>query len=268
MIIKPNFLLLLLALTFSFSACKQNEIQTPQPKNSDNALLLSVLYTYYAAEYEALCYQAYNIGKERLTEIRRNDPANTSLAVVVDIDETVLDNSPSEAKLILENKSYNDEDWNKWCAMAVAEAVPGSVEFLQFADSLGFTIFYISNRKNQFTREGTIQNLLKKGFPQIVEEQILLRTGQRDKEGRRQSITENYTIVMLVGDNIGDFYEDTEEFAKREKTMIDNKNNFGKKYIVLPNSMYGDWTRAINLSGNENTVDSLLNLMVSRHYPN
>jgi len=266
--LKSNFLLLALALVFSFTACKQIEQQAPQPKNSDNGLLMAVLYTYYAAEYDALCYQAFNIGKERLTDIRKAEPASTKLAVVVDIDETVLDNSPSEAKLILDNKNYNDEDWNKWCAMATAEAVPGSVEFLKFADSLGFTIFYVSNRKDQFTREGTIQNLINQGFPQIVEEQILLRTAERDKEARRQAISENYEIVMLVGDNIGDFYEDTTDFSIREETMLSNKNNFGKKYLVLPNPMYGDWMKAIHLSGNENTVDSLLNLMVTRHHSN
>jgi 5'-nucleotidase (lipoprotein e(P4) family) len=265
--LKSIFLMLTLALAFSFSACKQNS-ETSKPKMSENKLLMAVLYNYYAAEYQALCYQAYNIGKERLAEIRKNNPESRNLAVVVDIDETVLDNSPSEAKLILDNKSYADEDWNKWCAMATAEAVPGSVEFLKFADSLGFTIFYVSNRKDQFTREGTIQNLLNQGFPQVIEEQVLLRTGEREKDGRRLAISENYSIVMLVGDNIGDFYEDTFEFANREETMLSNKYNFGKKYIVIPNSMYGDWMKAIHLSGNENTVDSLLKLMVQRHYSN
>lgn len=265
--LKSTFLILTLATAFSFSACKQNT-EASKPKMHDSKLLMAVLYNYYAAEYQALCYQAYNIGKERLAEIRKNSPESKNLAVVVDIDETVLDNSPSEAKFILENKNYNDEDWNKWCAMATADAVPGSVEFLKFADSLGITIFYVSNRKNQFTREGTIQNLLKQGFPQVNEEQVLLRAGEREKEGRRQAISENYSIVMLVGDNIGDFYEDTFDFTARKETMLSNKNNFGKKYIVLPNSMYGDWMKAIHLPGNENTVDSLLNLMVQRQYTN
>ena len=103
--LKSPFLLFTLALTFSFTACKQNIELSSQPKNSDNALLMAVLYTYYAAEYDALCYQAYNIGKERLAEIRKNDPASMNLAVVVDIDETVLDNSPSEAKFILDKKN-------------------------------------------------------------------------------------------------------------------------------------------------------------------
>lgn len=264
--IKPSLLYFLIAVSVLISSCKQNIEQPLQPKNSDNALLMAVFYTYYAAEYEALCYQAFNIGKERLAEIRKKEPAATNLAVVVDIDETVLDNSPAEAKLILDNTTYGDDDWNKWCAMATAEAVPGSVEFLKFADSLGFTIFYVSNRKEQFTREGTVQNLINQGFPQMNDEQIILRTAERDKEARRQAISENYSIELLVGDNIGDFYEDTNDFSKREETMLSNKNNFGKKYLVLPNAMYGDWTKAIHLSGNEKTVDSLLKIMVERHY--
>jgi 5'-nucleotidase (lipoprotein e(P4) family) len=150
--------------------------------------------------------------------------------------------------------------------MAAAEAVPGSVEFLKFADSLGFTIFYVSNRKDQFTRQGTIQNLVNQGFPQMKEEQVLLRTAERDKEPRRQKISENYAIVLLVGDNLIDFYEDTKDFSTREETMLNNKKYFGKKYIVLPNSMYGEWMKAIKLPGDEMIVDSLLKLMVERHF--
>lgn len=261
-----TFISALSIFVFFSSSCQQQVEQSPQPISKDNALLMAVLYNYYAAEYKALCYQAFNIGKERLVEIKANNLSNPSLAVVVDIDETIIDNSPPEAKLILDNKTYNDEDWNKWCAMASAETVPGSLDFLNFADSLGYTIFYVSNRKDKFTRQGTIKNLANQGFPQLADENILLRTAEKDKEKRRHLISEKYQIVLLVGDNIGDFYQDTDNFNDRENTMLANKGEFGKKYLVLPNAMYGDWAKAIQLFKTEKNVDSLLKLMVERHY--
>ena len=126
-----------------------------------------------------------------------------NLAVVVDIDETILNNSPYEAKAMLDGKAYESESWYEWCNMAVAEPVPGALEFLKFADSLGFHVFYITNRKEEFVDEGTQENVRIMGFPQTSDDHFLLRTDERSKEKRRQSVSENYEIVLLAGDNLG-----------------------------------------------------------------
>lgn len=259
----------LLFLAFSFiliSTSGQQSKEANEQNTPDHTLLMPTLYNYFAAEYRALAFQAFNIAQERLLTIRKAAPNSTNMAVVVDIDETIIDNTPFEAYLMLGNQSYTEEAWNNWCAMAAAKPVPGAVEFLNFADSLGFAVFYISNRKEKFTREGTIQNLQSLGFPQLNSEQILLRAGERDKEKRRLKIAEKYTIVMLVGDNIGDFYQDTKLFAEREETMLQNRNYFGNKFIVLPNSIYGHWPESIGLPGNENTIDSLLKIMADPYF--
>jgi 5'-nucleotidase (lipoprotein e(P4) family) len=260
MIRKITWVVLIIGFIINSSGCcekKGKNIAADQSKY----LLTATLYNNYASEYKALAYQAFNIGKERLSQIRAERPEDQNLAVVVDIDETILDNSPYEAKIMLEGKTYASESWYEWCNMGAAEPVPGALEFLQFADSLGFNVFYITNRKKKFVEEGTIKNVRKLGFPQVEDDHFLLRTDKRNKEERRQAVSENYEIVLLAGDNLGDFYEDSNVFSEREKLMKSNKDIFGHKFIVLPNAIYGDWLDVINFPGNTNTVDSLLQIM-------
>jgi len=264
MIKKISIAILLITALISISSCC-NEHNEHNNKNHENNLLMATFYNYYAAEYKALAYQAFNIGKVRLKEIRNDDPGNMNLAVVVDIDETILDNSPYEAKMMLDKSGYSSESWTEWCNLEKAQAVPGAIEFLNYADSLGFNIFYITNRKKKFVEESTIENVRKMGFPQLTEDRFLLRDGERSKESRRQAVSENYEIVLLAGDNLGDFYEDSSIFSEREKLMISNKDHFGSRFIVLPNAMYGEWVSSIGLPSNEKTIDSLLKVMADNY---
>jgi 5'-nucleotidase (lipoprotein e(P4) family) len=260
MIRKTLFFTLIAGIILILTACCDKKIKSNASEQT-KYLLTATLYNYYSAEYMALAHQAFNIGKERLIEIRAERPDDYGLAIVVDIDETILNNSPYEAKSMLEGRTYTSESWYEWCNMSAAEAVPGALEFLKFADSLGFHIFYITNRKKKFVEQGTIENIRKLGFPQVKDDHFLLRTDNRSKEKRRLAVSENYEIVLLAGDNLGDFYEDINVFTEREKLMKTNKDLFGKKFIVLPNAIYGDWLDAIGLPGEKKTVDSLLKNM-------
>ena len=265
MIRKTSVTVLLLITLMSISSCC-NEHNEHNNKNHENNLLMATFYNYYAAEYKALAYQAFNIGKLRLKEIRNNNPENMKLAIVVDIDETILDNSPYEAKMMLNESGYSSESWIEWCNLENAQSVPGAVEFLNYADSMGFNIFYITNRKKKFVEKSTIENVRKMGFPQVIEDRFLLRDGERNKESRRQAVSENYEIVLLAGDNLGDLYEDSGIFSDREKLMESNKDHFGSKFIVLPNAMYGEWVSSIGLlAGDEQTIDSLLKAMADNY---
>ena len=242
-----------------FTACTTNQPAPQATSNSNNYIVYATLYNYFSAEYKALAYQAYNTATDRLDQLKEEFPDKKNMAVIVDIDETVLDNSPYEAKLIELNASY-DSCWNTWCNVAAARPVPGAVEFLQHADSLGFDVFYVSNRKEKFVGNGTRENLKKLGFPQLDDAHIYLRTKTSDKEPRRRAIAADHEIVLLVGDNIGDFYEDTSDYAKRDSTVNAMKKEFGKKFIVLPNAMYGNWPSSLHLS-DKASVDSLLHIM-------
>lgn len=225
--------------------------------NENEKLIFATLFVQQAAEYKALTLQAYNIGQFRLDAILKEAKGNKKLAVVVDIDETVLDNSPFEAKSILENSSY-PKYWNEWCNLARAESVPGAKEFLSYAAAKGVETFYISNRKIELY-EATLKNLTDKGFPFADSTHLLMRTSANDKEPRRNLVRENYEIVLLFGDNLGDFSNvfDDKSTADRAALVEEMKNEFGAKFIVLPNPMYGAWDAALFFDLNVTNKDSV-----------
>lgn len=259
---KLQIIAFILSGIFLLPACSSTKDLTVT-SNSENKLVMATLYTYYAAEYKALAYQAFNAGKKRLVETRLNNPEAENLAVVVDIDETVLDNSPYEAKMILDDMSYSSDSWHEWCDLSAAEAVPGALEFLLLADSLNFQVFYLSNRKKKYTQESTMKNLQDLGFPQISADHFLLRDGERSKVVRRNKILENHEIVLLAGDNLGDFYDDSPEIGTRDELMLLNKDNFGEKFLVLPNAMYGEWATELQLSSDPERIKKLLEKMTA-----
>ena len=228
-------------------------------KPADNPLLMATLYNYYAAEYQALCYQAYNVAKERVARLRKEFPKKKNMAVVVDIDETILNNSPYQA-LTIEKNSHFPRCWDTWCQLAVAKSIPGAVSFLKYADSLGFQVFYVTNRSLKL-KTATMKNLRKDGFPQVTDNHIYMRTTTSNKEPRRQAISKKYDIVLLAGDNLGDLYEASAKYPLRNQRVAALHNLFGKKYIVLPNPMYGTWPAGLGLYRKKAPVDSLLKVM-------
>lgn len=262
---RRSILILLILLTTL--SCKRN-IDTHANLKGNDPLSMAILYNYYSSEYKALSIQAYKLASNNLRQIAESDKDLAKMAVVVDIDETVLDNSPYQAKAIVDGFSY-PAGWNEWCMLAQANPVPGSVEFLNLADKLGFRIFYVSNRKEAFVKEGTHRNLIDKGFPQVSETNLMLREEKSvnnpdpsDKQIRRDAITAmGLEIVMLVGDNIGDFYSDSKDGKERDQLVIDNETFFGSKYIVLPNAMYGNWPAAIGVDGTSESVVAKLKEM-------
>ncbi|MCX7697008.1 MAG: 5'-nucleotidase, lipoprotein e(P4) family [Bacteroidales bacterium] len=207
----------------------------------NDALLMSVLWFQTSGEYKALCYQAYNVARWALDEAIKKNPGKTNLAVVFDIDETLLDNSPYEAKTILEGIKY-PEGWRDWVLQAKAAAIPGAVAFANYARERGVHVFYISNRAEE-EREATKQNLLAQGFPFQGEDHLLLKKTTSSKEDRRKQVAASYEIVLLIGDNLIDFsgLYDKKSCEERNQQVVIDQNLFGTKFIVLPNPMYGDW---------------------------
>lgn len=204
-----------------------------------------VLWHQTSAEYRALCYQAFNVAKTYLETLITNREPNEKFAIITDLDETIIDNSYLEAKQIKEGKEYSSARWKEWVNMSAATGVPGAVEFLQWAASRNITIFYISNRSVSDVKP-TLANLIKLNLPNADEEHMLFLSAESTKEPRRQIVAKNYKIVMLMGDNLNDF---TNLFEKKSiddrKTETDKvKDEWGKKFIVLPNAIYGEWENA------------------------
>ena len=205
-----------------------------------------VLWQQDAAEYRALCYQAFNIATLRINEIPKKIYKKNKLAIITDLDETILDNSYSEAQQIKDGKTYSAQSWKSWTDKSAATAVPGAVEFLQAASAKGITIFYVSNRSTEEVAS-TLVNLKKLNLPDARTENMLFLSTTSSKEERRQMIMKDYKVIMLLGDNLNDFAMVFEKkpsdirFAETDKV----KEEWGKKFIVLPNATYGEWESAI-----------------------
>ena len=198
-----------------------------------------------AGEYKALCYQAYNLAQMRL-DILLQQPYTKPVALVTDIDETVLDNSPYQVHQALQNAGYSDSSWVEWTARIDCDTVPGALSFLRYAQSKGVAVFYITNRLEK-ERTATIKDLQRWGFPDVTDEHLTMKTTTSGKETRRKKVADNYEILLLLGDNLSDFSAvfDKKPLSERNDQAQHNAAMFGKKFIVLPNAMYGDWEGAL-----------------------
>jgi len=221
------------------------EKPTQDHSTLSDQLTMSVLYVQSAAEYRALCYQAFNAAATSLDNRLQTEHPKKPFAVVVDLDETMLDNSPYEAKLVKDTLAY-PAHWKEWIDLAEADPLPGAVPFLNDAVKKGVEVFYVSNRKNMYL-QSTIKNLLTKGFPHVDTEHVYLRTDVSSKTPRRNEISRNYTIALLIGDNLNDFSDIFKHKSSAERSQLVDKNHtaFGSKYIILPNPMYGEWEGAV-----------------------
>lgn len=209
--------------------------------------LNAVLWQQRSGEYRALCYQAFALAKMKLNEkIYMHSKDAAPLAIVTDIDESVLDNSPQQAHDILHHTTYTENGWKDWTSKAAAGALPGSVAFFQYADKMGIQCFYVSNRRPE-ERAATIKNLLEAGFPQADTIHVIMKDSTSDKEYRRLKIKKHYHIALLLGDNLNDFdkmfYQ--QPSYTRCNQVRDNSDLFGDLFIILPNAMYGDWESAL-----------------------
>lgn len=220
----------------------------------------ATLYMQKAAEYRALAYQSFNLARWQLDcDLDKSNVKNLSKterkkprAIIVDVDETVLDNSPAQAAGIKERKAFNINDWYAWGEMRKAKAIPGAVEFLNYANAKGVKVFYVSNR-DEIQKQATIDNLKSVGFKDVGSENVLLRQKDRDgnnistKTPRRDEVATKYRIVLLIGDNLDDLSEVFERKSVNDRfAEVDKvKNDWGLRWIVLPNAMYGTWENAI-----------------------
>jgi 5'-nucleotidase (lipoprotein e(P4) family) len=192
---------------------------------------------------------------DALPKSERKKPAKgLKPAVIVDVDETVLDNSPYQARLIRDGKEFDEFSWDQWCREQRALALPGALEFAQAAAAKGVTVFYLTNRA-QHLNEATLANLRSAGFPVAEKETVFLGLGTvvegceangSDKGCRRELIGRRYRVLALVGDQLGDFIDvDSNTVAARAEAAKPYTNWFGERWFMLPNPTYGSWDSAI-----------------------
>ncbi|MDA3892923.1 MAG: 5'-nucleotidase, lipoprotein e(P4) family [Salinivirgaceae bacterium] len=243
-------LLLLYSIVSILIGCQTNKTElNPNEKLSNSEhLVMATAWFQKSAEMRACFYQAYNLAELRLQQHLENHKGEKPAAVVLDIDETILDNSPFEKKLIDDGILYTSELWKKWTDKKAAKALPGAIEFTQKASEMGVQVIYISNRKVDML-ESTINNMKKLGFPNADPHFVYLREMNKsgNKTERREKVMAKYEVLLFIGDNLTDL---NELFAQRDSTLgfklvDDYRKGFGDKFIVLPNPMYGEWEEAI-----------------------
>jgi 5'-nucleotidase (lipoprotein e(P4) family) len=241
-------------VTVSTTAQQATAEQINQTTADNEYQVAAILFMQKAAEYRALSYQAFNLARMQLdTDFEKKNlkkltkaERKKARAVVVDVDETVLDNSPHQAFIVINRLPFAQDVWTQWVNQRKAKAIPGAAEFLNYASQKGVKVFYVTNR-DEIHRQATIDNLKQTGFPDASDETVMVRSTESGKEARRQKIMEKYRIVLLIGDNLNDLSNvfERKSVADRFAEVDKTREMFGRKFIVLPNAMYGDWESAI-----------------------
>lgn len=233
----------------------------PDARPLVEAGLNGVAWTQTAVEFDAVVLQAWQLALLHVDAAvadpswsamieQQGEGANLPPAVVLDLDETVLDNSPYQAWSIQSGEGYSRDTWNAWCEAREAGAMPGAIPFLQELADRGVAIFYLSNRYAE-TEEATRDNLIALGAPLSDEYDAVLLRGEYDdgtseKGIRREVIAETHRVIMLFGDNLGDFVEGYKtDLAGRQALADAHAAWWGTRWFALPNPQYGSWEGAL-----------------------
>lgn len=243
--------------------------------------LNAVLWMQSSAEYTAIAGQTFRLAAERLAgsaldagtaaleQAAMPAAAMAALptAIVVDLDETILDNSFYQARRALAGLGYDEPSWQAWMQEASAPALPGAAEFLRRSAAAGHAVFYVTNRDCLDPAPGaadpcpaqtaTMRNLQALGLPGADDASRLLMKSERpewrssDKSPRRAWIAERYRIVLMVGDDLRDFVDRGVFEARREELSP----LFGTRWFLLPNAMYGSWDRGLSVEQKYQRLD-------------
>lgn len=244
--------LVMLALT----GCAQQKTDDQQKLNDQSVMALN--WFQQSGEYQALTYQAFNAAKVAFDNAKPLD--GKPKAVVVDLDETMIDNSAYSAWQVKANKPFDSKTWSEWTSAKQALAVPGAVSFANYVNSHGGTMFYVSNRKTS-EHDATLANLNSLGFTGVNDKTLLLSSDTSNKQARFDSIkAAGYNIVIYAGDNLNDFGSATyhKDNAQRRAFVNQNHDQFGTQFIVLPNPLYGDWESGLAAEYNKLTPEQKL----------
>ena len=210
---------------------------------------MGLLWMRTSAEYRALAYQGYNVAMNAV-KMAVTDPSHQRkpLAIVLDADETVVDNTKLMGESIVNGNGRFDAPWWRQAVhQGKSQAMPGAVEFLNEVHKQGVEIFYVSNRYAPVNLDVTIQNFKELGFPSVDKDHVLLFEKDSDKQPRFDMIAKKYYVVVYMGDNAGDFPIGTKgkTLAERNAIIDAHKEDFGTTFVVFPNPAYGSWVSAL-----------------------
>lgn len=227
----------------------------PAPETpSRNSLITAVAWKRTSAEYEALYHQGFNIAQmyveRRLADLRaeKADPTVLPVAVIVDLDDTVLDTRDYWRELIDAGIDFfDDARWDAWVAKSRGRSSPGAFEFLTFCQNQKVEVFYITSRdQGERTMAIALRQLKEAGLPYADDAHVTV-IKDSDKEPRQAAIKQKYDVVVMLGDNLNDFrrYYYVTDREERLRLMRQDAAEFGRKFILFPNPTDGHWVRAI-----------------------
>ena len=240
---------------FILTGCATQDKSAEANAQLQQQAVLGLNWIQQSGEYQALSYQAYNAAKVAFDHAKVKK--GKKKAVVVDLDETMLDNSPYAGWQVQNNKPFDGKDWTRWVEARQSGVVPGAVElsvnqfperakkiaqFNNYVNTHGGKMFYVSNRKESNEKAGTIDDMKRLGFNGVEDSAFYLKKDKSPKAARFEEIEkQGYEIVVYVGDNLDDFGDEIygKQNAERRDFVAQNKAKFGKTFIVLPNPNYG-----------------------------
>lgn len=229
------------------------------PPQNDN--LNATLWMQRSVEYKANAAGAFILAKLRLDQALADKswtaaPAEQTgnfqslpPAVILDIDETLLDNSGYQAWMVLNNKTFDPKTWTQFVNAEMSTPIEGALDFAKYADSKGVKVFYISNRT--FEEEPATRRVMERqGFPMGGNVDTFLSARKKPDWGsvkgtRRAVVAAEYRVLLNIGDNFGDFhdgYRGSED--ERLKFYTDNKARWGREWIMIANPAYGSFESA------------------------
>ena len=218
--------------------------------DTGNQLLWAVAYKQTAAEFYALCHQAYNTARMRIDmALAGHDPSDRPLAVITDMDNTILHPLSYWGYLINEGKDFFDDAiWDEWVPYNRITAVPGALDFFNYCTSRDVDVFYVTNRdQGERTFEYALGHLNYLKFPIDGNDRLFVFRETSDKSPARRKIEETHDVALMLGDNLNDYRRDyyVKDVDERRALMERDRDDWGTKFILVPNPTDGHWVRAI-----------------------
>jgi acid phosphatase len=246
---------ILFAFYLALSAC--STAPTTQPCRLADATINATLWMQTSAEYQAITREVYGTATRNL-DAAINDKSWTALessclscppAVILDLDETVLDTSGHQAGLIRSGAGFSEANWHDWAMHDASNVIEAARDFLLDAQKRGVAVFYVTNRL-QSEEQPLRATLTRLGLP-LTNDNLLVRGAREewkssDKTPRRVFVASRNRVIMLFGDDLNDFAPaNGKSLAERDAIVRAHANDWGLKWYVLPNPVYGSWERAV-----------------------
>ncbi len=235
-----------------------------EPRTGTSENLNGVLWMQTSVEYKMSVTQAYRMA-EVMVDRALTDPGWTAIpeqknarelrntAVILDLDETVLDNSRFQGQLIRDGIQFSRSLWQQWQQTGKPGLLPGAGRFIRRLQELHVDVFYITNRDNEYAGD-TIKLLRELNLPVDADGANLLSknkppTKGSDKNSRREIVAQTHRVLLLVGDDLNDFISGVHgseaTLEGRDEIAEAHKDLWGTKWIIIPNPIYGSWERAL-----------------------